>query len=58
MMTVDGADAAYIEASEEGRHVVDAADARLFRVRCDRIRDRALPIDASIEPIEQMLEAF
>jgi transcriptional regulator with XRE-family HTH domain len=58
IMTVDGADSAYIEASEEGRFVVDATDVRSFRVRFDRIGDRALPVDASIELIEQVKEGF
>ncbi|MBC6460042.1 helix-turn-helix transcriptional regulator [Actinomadura sp. HBU206391] len=56
IMTVDGADAAYIEASEEGRLVVDATDVRSFRARFDRIGDRANPVDASIELIEQVME--
>jgi transcriptional regulator with XRE-family HTH domain len=58
IMTVDGADAAYIEASEEGRLVVDATDVRSFRVRFDRIGDRALPVDTSIELIQQVMEAY
>jgi Domain of unknown function (DUF5753) len=58
LMTVDGAESAYIEASEEGRLVQDATDVRSFRRRFDRIGDHALPLRASIELIEQVMEGF
>ncbi|MFI0406305.1 helix-turn-helix domain-containing protein [Actinomadura sp. 3N508] len=58
IMTVDGVDSAYIEAAEEGRLVQDAADVRSFRVRFDRISDRAMDADASLERIRQVMEGF
>lgn len=58
IMTVDGADSAYIEAAEEGRLVQDATDVRSFRLRFDRISDRALDADASKELIRQVMERF
>jgi hypothetical protein len=58
IMTVDGADSAYIEASEEGRLVQDATDVRSFRRRVDRIGDHALPVGASVERIQQVMEGF
>lgn len=58
LLTVDGAETAYIEASEEGRLVQDATDVRSFRRRLDRIGDHALPVRASIELIQQVMEGF
>jgi transcriptional regulator with XRE-family HTH domain len=58
VMTVDGADVAYVEASEEGRLVVDATDVRSYRSKFDRISDRALPMDTSAELIQQVMETF
>jgi uncharacterized protein DUF5753 len=58
LMTVDGAESAYIEASEEGRLVQDATDVRSFRRRFDRIGDHALPVRASIDLIERVMEGF
>ncbi|MCP2338900.1 hypothetical protein FHU30_004257 [Actinomadura rupiterrae] len=56
IMTVDGADSAYIEAAGEGRLVQDATDVRSYRARFDRIGDVALPVRASIALIRQLLE--
>lgn len=58
IMTVGGADVAYTEASEGGRLAPDATDVRSFRVRFDRIGDRALPIDDSISLITQTMEGL
>jgi transcriptional regulator with XRE-family HTH domain len=58
IMTVDGSDAAYVEACGGGRLVVDSAEVRSFRVRFDRIGDRALPVDASISLIKQVMEGL
>jgi hypothetical protein len=58
IMTVDGTDAAYVEASICGRLVVDAADVRSYRSMFDRIGDLALPVDASAEFIQQAMEKF
>jgi hypothetical protein len=56
IMTVDGADVAYTEACGGGRLVVDGTEVRSFRVRFDRIGDRALSVDASIGLIQQVME--
>lgn len=58
LLTVDGAETAYIEASEEGRLVQDATDVRSFRRRLDRIGDHALPARASLELIQHVMEGL
>ncbi|RFU42868.1 XRE family transcriptional regulator [Actinomadura logoneensis] len=58
LMTVDGADCAYIEAAGEGRLVQDATDVRSYRTRFARIGDVALPVRASIELIRQVMEGL
>ncbi|QFG21617.1 helix-turn-helix transcriptional regulator [Actinomadura sp. WMMB 499] len=58
IMTVDGNDAVYIEASFGGRLAVDASDVRSYRANFDRVSDRALPVDASAELIQQVMERF
>jgi hypothetical protein len=57
-MTVDGAESVYVEASIGGRLVVNATDVRLYRANFDRISDRALPVDASAELIQKVMEGF
>ncbi|MFP3966296.1 DUF5753 domain-containing protein [Actinomadura fulvescens] len=57
ILTVDGIDSAYIEASKEGRLVQDATDVRSFRLKFDNISDHALPVGASAEVIAQAMEA-
>lgn len=56
IMTVGNADIAYTEACGGGRLVMDATEVRSFRLRFDRISDRALPVDASIELITRAME--
>jgi hypothetical protein len=56
IMTVGGSDIAYTEACGGGRLVVDGTEVRSFRVRFDRIGDRALPVNASIDLIQQVME--
>lgn len=64
VMTVDGIDVAYTEApggaqSEDGgRLVEDSTEVRSFRVRFDQIGDQALPASASVELIQQVMEAM
>ncbi|ACZ00299.1 helix-turn-helix domain-containing protein [Thermomonospora curvata] len=58
IMTVDREDRVYIEASEGGRLVQDHSEVRSFRVRFERIGDRALPVDASITLIKEVMERF
>ncbi|MEW2352975.1 helix-turn-helix transcriptional regulator [Spirillospora sp. NPDC029432] len=58
IMTVDGSEAVYVEASIGGRLVVDVTDVRSYRANFDRISDRALPVDASAELIQQVMERF
>ncbi|TDC64894.1 XRE family transcriptional regulator [Actinomadura sp. GC306] len=58
IMTVDGSDSVYVEASFGGRLVVDVTDVRSYRANFDRISDRALPVDASAELIQQVMEGF
>ncbi|WP_433228292.1 DUF5753 domain-containing protein [Actinomadura formosensis] len=58
IMTVDGNEAVYVEANIGGRLAVDVADVRLYRASFDRISDRALPVDASAELIQQTMERF
>ncbi|MBO2455868.1 helix-turn-helix transcriptional regulator [Actinomadura barringtoniae] len=58
ILTVDGEDSAYIEAAEEGRLVQDATDVRSFRLRFDRISDRALDADTSMQRIREVMEGF
>jgi hypothetical protein len=56
IMTVGGSDIAYTEACGGGRLAVDAADVRSFRLRFDRIGDRALPVDASTNLVQRTME--
>lgn len=56
IMTVGGADIAYTDACGGGRLVVDATEVRSFRVWFDRIGDRALPVDASLDLIQRTME--
>ncbi|MFD0856754.1 helix-turn-helix transcriptional regulator [Actinomadura adrarensis] len=56
IMTVGGAEVAYTEACGGGRLVTDPAEVLAFRLRFDRISDRALPVDASIELIKRVME--
>lgn len=56
IMTVGGSEIVYTEACGGGRLVVDATEVRSFRMRFDRVSDQALPIDASISLIEEVLE--
>jgi transcriptional regulator with XRE-family HTH domain len=58
IMTVRNADIAYTEACGGGRLVMDAAEVRSFRLRFDRISDRALPVDASIELTTRVTEGL
>ncbi|MEV0660060.1 helix-turn-helix domain-containing protein [Actinomadura luteofluorescens] len=58
IMSVDGNDAAYVEASICGRLVVDATDVRSYRSLFDRIGDLALPVDTSAEFIQQAMEKY
>ncbi|MFD0692184.1 DUF5753 domain-containing protein [Actinomadura fibrosa] len=58
IMTVGNADVAYTEACGGGRVVMDPAEVRSFRLRFDRISDRALPADASIEAIKRVVEGL
>ncbi|WP_169513840.1 helix-turn-helix domain-containing protein [Actinomadura flavalba] len=58
LITVSSRESAYIEASEEGRLVEDAAEVGSFRRKFDRIGDIALPVSASATLIEQVLEGF
>lgn len=56
IITVGNADFAYTEACGGGRLVMDAAEVRSFRLRFDRVSDRAMPVDASIELITRAME--
>ncbi|GLZ07288.1 transcriptional regulator [Actinomadura sp. NBRC 104412] len=58
IMTVDGSDMVYVQASFGGRLAVDVTDVRSYRANFDRISDRALPVDASAELIKQVMEGF
>ena len=58
IMTLGHSDVAYTEACGGGRLVMDGTEVRSFRVRFDRISDRALPVDASIELIKRVMEGF
>ncbi|MGK5552903.1 helix-turn-helix domain-containing protein [Actinomadura kijaniata] len=56
IMAMGNADTVYTEACGGGRLVSDAAEVRSFRLRFDRISDRALSADASIELIKRVVE--
>lgn len=58
IMTVDSSDSVYVQASYGGRLAVDVTDVRSYRANFDRISDRALPVDASAELIQQVMEGF
>ena len=58
IMTVGNADITYTEACGGGRLVMDADEVRSFRLRFDRISDRALPVDTSIDLIKRVMEEF
>jgi transcriptional regulator with XRE-family HTH domain len=58
IMTVAGGDNIYTESCEGGRLTADGTDVRLFRVRFDRIGDWALPVDASLRLINEVMEAL
>ncbi|MFG1856208.1 DUF5753 domain-containing protein [Actinomadura geliboluensis] len=58
IMTVGNADITYTEACGGGRLVMDADEVRSFRLRFDRITDRALPVDASIDLIKRVMKEF
>jgi transcriptional regulator with XRE-family HTH domain len=58
IMTVEGKESVYVEASIGGRLAADVADVQLYRANFDRISDRALPVDASAELIQQVMEGF
>jgi hypothetical protein len=58
IMTVDGKESVYVEASFGGRLALDVTDVRLYRANFDRISDRALPLDSSAELIQQAMEGF
>ncbi|WP_433329095.1 helix-turn-helix domain-containing protein [Spirillospora sp. CA-294931] len=58
IMTVAGADHIYTEACEGGRLTADSTDVGLFRVRFSRIGDWALPVDASLRLIQEVLETL
>lgn len=56
IMTVGTSEVAYTEACGGGRLATDPTEVRSFRLRFDRISDRALPVDASIELIKRVME--
>lgn len=56
IMTVAGIEHVYAEACEGGRLVADNTDVGLFRMRFARIGDWALPIDASLRLLQDVLE--
>ncbi|GAA0597347.1 helix-turn-helix domain-containing protein [Actinomadura livida] len=58
IMTVAHSEVAYTEACGGGRLVMDGTEVRSFRLRFDRISDRALPVDASIELIKRIMEGL
>jgi hypothetical protein len=58
IMTAGNGDIAYTEACGGGRLVMDAEEVRSFRLRFDRISDRALPVDASIDLIKRVMKEF
>ncbi|MFI6517330.1 Scr1 family TA system antitoxin-like transcriptional regulator [Spirillospora sp. NPDC050679] len=58
IMTVGNTEAVYTEACGGGRLVSDQAEVRSFRLRFDRISDRALPVDATIDMITQVMEGL
>ncbi|MFF4237704.1 DUF5753 domain-containing protein [Actinomadura geliboluensis] len=58
IMTVGNTVAAYTEACGGGRLAMDPEEVRSFRLRFDRISDRALPVEASIELIQRVMEGL
>jgi hypothetical protein len=58
IMTVDREERVYVEACEGGRLVQDNSEVRSFQVRFDRIGDWALPVDASIALIREVMGRY
>ncbi|MFI0357323.1 helix-turn-helix domain-containing protein [Actinomadura sp. 9N407] len=58
IMTVGREDLVYVEACGGGRLVEDNSEVRSFRVRFDRIGDWALPVDASMALIKELMARF
>jgi transcriptional regulator with XRE-family HTH domain len=58
IMTVEREEVVYVEACGGGRLVEDNSEVRSFRVRFDRIGDWALPVDASIALIKDVLARY